>query len=65
MAASFFTSGTAVRRRDSRLTVWKKILFTLQTGGDELPENDPRRRDTLRVTRQKVLCAIKGVPFNA
>lgn len=60
---TFFAEGTASRRADTRLRIWKKILGVQQNAGGALAANNPRATDTLRVTRQKFLNALNGTSY--
>ena len=60
---SYFSEGVTQRRPDTRLRVWTKILGALQNDGG-LVGNNPRRTDSLRIIKQKVLHAYQGTTYN-
>lgn len=60
---SFYPEGVTALLSDTRLRIWKKILGYYQNQAGALAANNPTINDTLRITKQKVLCAKKGVAF--
>lgn len=62
---SFLGDGYDSRRSDAKWVVWAKNLGRYQSGlgSSALSANDPARSDTLRILKQKLLCAIDGVPY--
>lgn len=61
----FLGDGYDPRRSDAKWVVWAKNLGRYQTGlgGSALDENNPNRSDTLRILKQKLLCAIDRVRY--
>lgn len=61
----FLGDGHTQRRSDTKWLVWAKTLGEYQDslGGSALAANNPRRSDTLRILKQKLLCAIDGVTY--
>lgn len=58
---AFLTSGDAPQRRDTKWFRWVRILSRLQNAPGASAANNPKRTDTLRTLKEKVLSAITGV----
>jgi len=59
---TFMPEGTAPAIGDTQLRAWKKILATYQNSGG-LAVNNPLPNDTLKVTKEKVLCAQNSTAY--
>lgn len=57
---SYYLEGNASRRQDTQLRVRTKQLGVVQSSAGADPAFNPRRTDSLRIVRQKLLKAIRS-----
>jgi hypothetical protein len=62
---TYYGSGTTARRTDTRLMRWTKWLGMYQNLPGADPRYDPRRTDTLRIIKWKLLRAMAVMPQTA
>lgn len=59
----FLGEGSEPYPNDTLWVTTAKILGVYQDQAGALPENNPRRSDTLRILRRKTLFAIQGAAY--
>jgi hypothetical protein len=61
MAPAFLSGGTTPKRNDTKWLIWCRILGLRQNqlGSAAAPENNPRKSDTIRTLKDKVLKTLQ------
>lgn len=60
---NYYAEGTAMRSTDTGLRKWTKVLGVKQNEAGAKAANNPRRGDTMRIIKLKLLHAYRGTSY--